>query len=151
MDRTKLQEMVEQKRLEQMKKLEERTKKIRDKAEVDIKKAEEKAASVELDEGKLIEAAEIDEQMKVLQERKKALGLGRTIGVAKGPRPKSVSGKYPSVRAYAEYMFAEDPEIKGDEFVANIHAEFPESRATKSDYNWLKNKILVEGEWKTRS
>ena len=124
--------------------------KIKEKAEEQIKKLEEKAASFVVDEEKLAKATEIDEQIKVLQEQKKALGFGRTMGVSKGPRPKSVSGQYPSVRALAEEMFSIDPELKADDFLTRVKEEFPDSRATKNDFNWLKNKIIYHSEWKTR-
>ena len=152
MDTTKLQEMIEKKREEAKKKAEEKIAKIKEKAAEQIKKAEEKAEAVVIDEEKLTKAAEIQERIKAAQEELKALGIRRTgvSGVAKGPRPKSVSGKYPSVRALAEEMFEMNDKLTADEFLVAVKDEFPESRATKADFNWLKNKILYHGEWKTR-
>ena len=150
MDRNKLMEMVEKKKAEATKRAEEKITKIKERAAEQVKKAEEKAASIEIDEEKLAKAVEIDEQIKALQEEKKGLGLGRTIGVAKGPRPKSISGNYPSVRAFAEEMFELNPEVTAKEMEEAVKNEFTDSRFTKNDFNWLKNKIVYHGEIKTR-
>ena len=153
MDATKLQEMIEKKRLEAQEKAKVKIEKIKERAAEQIKKAEEKAAAVEVDEEKITKAIELQEQIKDIQKELKGLGIRRTgvSGVPKGPRPKSVSGKYPSVRAFAEEMFDENEKVTSAEMEEAVKAEFPESRFTKNDFNWLKNKIISHGEWKTRN
>ncbi len=148
MDTRKLQEIIDKNREEARKKHEERfAKKESDLA----KKKEESSKKIEemqIDTEKLAQAAQLEEEIKERQEALRALGIKKGIGVARGPRPTSVSGQYKSVREYAEKRFAEtEGKVTAAEMEAEVKAEFPESRFTKSDYNWLKNKIITGGEW----
>ncbi len=148
METSKLQEMIDKKREEARKKHEERFAK----KEAGLAKQKEESAKkieeMQIDTEKLAQAAQLEEEIKERQEALRALGIKKGIGVARGPRPMSVSGQYKSVREYAEKAFADtEGKITAAEMEAGVKAEFPESRFTKSDYNWLKNKIISLGEW----
>lgn len=80
------------------------------------------------------------EEVKVEKKTKKTIG----------PRPKSTSGNYKSVRNLCEQQFAKNKDTSSDEMMKLVKKEFPTHKYCISNhYPWYKTHIVSRNEWTT--
>ncbi len=68
----------------------------------------------------------------------------------RGPRAKSTSGNYKSVRNLIERTFAEKKDTTSEEMMKLVKKEFPDHKYCVSNhYPWYKTHIISRNEWTT--
>lgn len=106
------------------------------KIEKKVKKAE--LPVVEVKKKKTLVKPEVEEEAK------------KKVGKKVGPRPKSTSGNFKSVRNLIETTFAKNKDTSSDEMMKLVKKEFPTHKYCISNhYPWYKTHIVSRNEWTT--
>ena len=98
---------------------------------------------------KAVVAKKVDKAAVAKKADKKTDVKTKKVG-PRGPRAKSTSGSYKSVRNLIERTFAEKKDTTSEEMMKLVKKEFPDHKYCVSNhYPWYKTHIVSRNEWTT--